>query len=76
MKTTDIAKDDIKVSVVLANKYEVKAKNFFIPISGYGNELVVTPRLFPSLFLFFFFEAFFTAFKEQKAINEIQKLIY
>ena len=32
-----IAKDDIKVSVILANKYEVKAKNFIIPISVYGN---------------------------------------
>ena len=32
-----IAKDDIKVSVILANKYEVKAKNFIIPISFYGN---------------------------------------
>ena len=26
-----IAKDEIKVSVILANKYEVKAKNFIIP---------------------------------------------
>ena len=32
-----IAKDDIKVSVILTNKYEVKAKNFIIPISFYGN---------------------------------------
>ena len=32
-----IAKDEIKVSVILANKYEVKAKNFIIPISVYGN---------------------------------------
>ena len=32
-----IAKDDIKVSVILTNKYEVKAKNFIIPISVYGN---------------------------------------
>ena len=37
LKTTGIAKDDIKVSVILANKYEVKAKNFIIPISAYGN---------------------------------------
>ena len=37
LKTTGIAKDDIKVSVILANKYEVKAKNFIIPISVYGN---------------------------------------
>ena len=37
LKTTGIAKDDIKVSVILANKYEVKAKNFILPISVYGN---------------------------------------
>ena len=33
-----IAKDEIKkVSAILANKSEVKAKNFVIPISFYGN---------------------------------------
>ena len=32
-----IAKDEIKVSVILANKSEVKAKNFVISISFYGN---------------------------------------
>ena len=32
-----IAKDEIKVSVILANKSVVKAKNFIIPISFYGN---------------------------------------
>ena len=32
-----IAKDEIKVSAILANKREVKAKNFVIPISFYGN---------------------------------------
>ena len=32
-----IVKDEIKVSVILANKCEVKAKNFIIPISFYGN---------------------------------------
>ena len=37
LKTTDIAKDDIKVSVILANKYEFQAKNFIITISVYGN---------------------------------------
>ena len=47
-----IAKDDIKVSVILANKYEVRAIKFIIPISFYGNWLLVTPRLLPSLFLF------------------------
>ena len=31
------AEDEIKVSVILANKYKVKAKNFIIPISFYGN---------------------------------------
>ena len=52
LKTTGIAKDDIKVSVILAKKYEVKAKIFIIPVSFYGNKLAVTPRSFPSLFLF------------------------
>ena len=52
LKTTGIAKDDIKVSVILANKHEVKAKNFIILISVCSNKLVVTPPLFPSLFLF------------------------
>ena len=47
-----ITKDKIKVSVILANKSEVKAKNFIIPISFYGNYLAVTLRLFPSLILF------------------------
>ena len=37
LKTTGIVKDDIKVSVILVNKYEVKAKNVVIPISVYGN---------------------------------------
>ena len=36
-----MAEDEIKISVILANKYEVKAKNFIIPIfnlsSVYGN---------------------------------------
>ena len=36
-KTTGIAKDDIKVCVILANKYEFQAKNFIITISVYGN---------------------------------------
>ena len=52
LKITGIAKDDIKVSVILANKHEVKAKNFIILISVCSNKLVVTPPLFPSLFLF------------------------
>ena len=37
LKTTGTVKDHIKVSVTLANKYDVKAKNFSIPISVYGN---------------------------------------
>ena len=32
-----IAEDYIKVSVILANKYEVNAKNIIIPFSFYGN---------------------------------------
>ena len=52
LKTTGIAKYDIKVSVILANKYEVKAESFIIPFSVYGYQLFLTSRLFPSLFLF------------------------
>ena len=51
LKTTGIAKYDIKVIIILAIKYEVKAKNFIILISICSNYLVVTPRLFPFLFL-------------------------
>ena len=52
LKTTGIAKYDIKVGVILANKYEVKAESFIIPFSVYGYQLFVTSRLFPSLFFF------------------------
>ena len=31
------AKDEIKVNVILSNKYKVKSKNFSILISFYGN---------------------------------------
>ena len=37
LKITGRAKDGIKVSVILAKKYKVKANNFIIPISVYGN---------------------------------------
>ena len=51
---------------------QVKAKNFIILIYFYSNKLVITPWLFPSLFLFLsFYEEFFKASKEQEAINEI-----
>ena len=36
-KQPQIVKDDIEVSAILSNKYEVKAKNFIIPISFNGN---------------------------------------
>ena len=52
LKTTGLVEDDIKFSFILTNKYEIKAKNFIIPISFYCNYLVVAPQLFPSLFLF------------------------
>ena len=42
LKQPVIAKDEIKVSTILANKSEVKAKNLVILISFYGNKLVVT----------------------------------
>ena len=67
-----IAKDETKVSVILANNYEIKAKNFIIPISFYGNKLVVTPWLFPSLFLFLSsFKTFSRHLNNKKTINEI-----
>ena len=45
-----MAKDEI--SVILANKSEIKAKNFIILISFYGNWHVVIPQIFPSLFVY------------------------
>ena len=65
LKTNGIAKYDIKVSVILANKYEVKAKNFIIPISDYTSTISIF------ILVSFFFEAFFTVSKEQKTMNEI-----
>ena len=52
LKQPVIAEDEIKVSVILANKYKIKAKNFIFPILSYGNCLVVRPPLVLSLFLF------------------------
>ena len=37
LKTAVTAEDEIKVSVILGNKYRVKAKNFIILMSFYGN---------------------------------------
>ena len=40
-----IAKDDIKVSVILANKYEVKAKNFIIPEFHHPKNFMISRHL-------------------------------
>ena len=52
-----IAEDEIKINVIIANKYKFKAKSFIIPIftflsSFYGNYHVITSSLFPSFFWF------------------------
>ena len=65
-----IAKDDIKVSVILASKYEVKAKNFIIPTLSTVTSLLQHHDYFQLYSL-----SFFKASKEQKTINEILKLI-
>ena len=65
-----MAKDEI--SVILANKSEIKAKNFIILISFYGNWHVYnTSNISFFIRISFFFEDFFKVSKEQKTINEI-----
>ena len=72
-KETIIAGDEIKVNVILANKYKVKAKNliiliFYFPV--FFLLYIVTPRLFFFIILIsFLFQDFFKASKEQVTIN-------
>ena len=70
-----IAKDEIKVSVILAKKCDVKVKNFIIrslsTVLAYCNTSTISIFILVS----FFFEDFFKRSKEQKTVNEIQKLI-
>ena len=70
------AEDDIKVSVILASKYQVKVKNFIIPTWLFCSLSMVT-TLFQHLdsFLFYtcfiLFEGIFKASKKQITVNEI-----
>ena len=67
LKTTGNSKDEIKVSVIVANKSEVKAKSSIILISLYRNNSTISFFFIASFFL----KEFFKASKEQKIINEI-----
>ena len=60
-----IAEDEIKVSVIRANKCMVKANNFIISVLFYGNLLTFT------ISFFILFEYYFKASKEQLTINKI-----
>ena len=71
-----IAGDDIKVNVILANRYKVKAKNLIISIVYFLVSLLLyrvccnawTFSFF--IFISFLFEYFFKASKEQVTIND------
>ena len=66
----------VKVSINLANKYKIKAKNFIIPIFYFPVFFLRplaccnTSTISFSIPVFFFFEEFFEASKEQIAYNE------
>ena len=70
------AEDEIEVSVILANKYKVKAKNFIIPIFYFPVSfllyIVCCNTLTFSFYILisFLFKGFFKASKEQVTINE------
>ena len=70
-----IAGDEIKVNVIPANKYKVKAKNFMIPIFYFPVSFllyIVCWNTSNSFFIpiSFLFEGFFKVSKEQVTINE------
>ena len=71
-----IAGDEIKVNVILATKYKVKAKNFIIPIFYFPvSFLLYIVCCNTSTFSFFIpisllFEDFFKASKKQVTINK------
>ena len=76
-----IAGDEIKVNVILANKYKVKAKNFIISIFYFPVSFLYIVCCNTSTFSFlilisFLFEDFFKASKEQVNINEWYIKIY
>ena len=72
-----VAEDEIKVNVILTNKYKVKAKNFNNPIFYVSVPFLLhitccnTGTISHFIFIFFLFEDFFKASKEQVTINEI-----
>ena len=71
-----IAGDEIKVNVILANKYKVKANNFIIPIFYLPVSFLLyivccnTSTLSFFILISLVFEDFFEASKEQVTINE------
>ena len=77
-----IAGDEIKVNVILANKYKVKANNFIIsifyfPVSFLQYIVCCNTSTFSFFTLIsFLFEDFFKASKEQVTINEWYIKIY
>ena len=77
-----IAEDEIKVSVILANKYKVKAKNFIIPIFYFPVSFLLyivccnNSNFSFFILISFLFEDLFKASKEQVTINEWYKNLY
>ena len=71
-----IAGDEIKVNVILATKYKVKAKNFIIPIFYFPVSFLLyivccnTSTFSFFILISFLFEDFFKASKEQVTINK------
>ena len=80
LKQPIIAEEEIKVSVILAEKYKVKATNFIILIFYFPVlflwQLACCNTSSISFFILvsFFFEDLFKASKEQITINEIKKI--
>ena len=68
--------DEVKVSVILATKYKTKAKNFIITFFYFPVSFLLyivcckTSNLSIFILIFFLFENFFKASKEQVTINK------
>ena len=71
---------EVKVSINLANKYKIKAKNFIIPIFYFPVFFLRSAACCNTSTIFFptsfFFEDFSKASTEQITIIRIQKLVY
>ena len=71
-----LAGDEIKVNVILANKYQVKAKNFIIPIFYFPVSFLLYIVFCNTLtfsfctLISFLFKDFLKASKDQVTINE------